>query len=695
MIKRNGYSVLNSTALTAQGGNDSNVKLMLHCNGTDTSTTITDSETTPKTATARGTAQIDTAQFVFGNASLLLDGNSDYVDLADSADWDLAGTGGAFTIDLRVRWASVAADSCFVSHVQDADNFWKFWWDQAAGQIKFDLEEANVATISIAETFSPSVDTWYHIELVRDTDSKHYVFVNGTKVGTEDTDTTAIPALTGDLDIGAFDADGNGTPDTDWHNGWLDEIRISLIARHTADFTVPTRPYDTLVNGTALQITSLHWFEISDGTKKLMCTAGTGVYKMDDLDGTWDDIGVDILTDGNLVDWVTYRDVAIGTDNGKVPIKWTGSGSSVALSGIAGGGVAPTINKSKWVNIFAGYTFLANMTSSSTLASSRVMWSTVGTVETWDAADFVDVDRDNGEEITGIEPLGDRLVIFKTGSIHIAIATGDADIPFYFTKTPADTGCISGYSIQRIDNGLQFLSEDGYYYFDGNSAFKISDRITTTLNTFEKNQYSKSVSCYQVSKNRYWGAFTLSGATTNSRAITFDSYNNAFSYYKGHNISAITIARVSGNERVYFGDYSGYVYRADTGTNDSPLNVSTAIDFYFYTKWHDFGDLALQKQVPQCVVYYRIASTTVTFAYSYDLDRTDQYTLSFSTSTSASVYGTATYGDGTYAAAGGNIRRIDLTGRGRLVRIKFANATLSETVQIDGYALNPSIDAMV
>jgi len=143
---------------------------------------------------------------------------------------------------------------------------------------------------------------------------------------------------------------------------------------------------------------------------------------------------------------------------------------------------------------------------------------------------------------------------------------------------------------------------------------------------------------------------------------------------------------------VYFGDYSGYVYRADTGTNDNPAGTDTAIDAYYYTKWFNFDDLVNKKGVSHVVVYYRIASATNTFAYSWDLEDGDPYSRTFSTSTSASVYGTATYDSGTYASEGGSFQRMDLIGRGHVLRLKFANATLGETMQIDGFGLLPHVE---
>ena len=51
-----------------------NVSLLLHGDGTNGFTTITDSSPTPKTVTAVGNAQISTAQSKFGGAVLRLMG---------------------------------------------------------------------------------------------------------------------------------------------------------------------------------------------------------------------------------------------------------------------------------------------------------------------------------------------------------------------------------------------------------------------------------------------------------------------------------------------------------------------------------------------------------------------------------------------------------------------------------------------
>lgn len=435
---------------------------------------------------------------------------------------------------------------------------------------------------------------------------------------------------------------------------------------------------------------SLFWFELSSGTNYLIGTCGNKLAKMDGLDGTWDDI-TDTLTitagNNNQWTWTSFLDTAIGTNGVDLPAQWTGTGNGTAAS------VPTGLTKAKFVENWNRFVFYANVTVSGTAHPTRIYYSDIDSVSSWNSASFRDMNKNDGQDITGIKKLGDRLVIYKERSIWIAQFTGDSDIPFVFTPTPSSVGCVSGYSIQEVENGHIFLSYDGYYYFDGVNSFKISDRITNTLSTsLEPSRFQYSASCYQRTKNRYWGSHAIAAGSTNSRVITWDSANNAFGLYKGHNASCFATVFTGGEERVYFGDYSGFVYRADTGSNDNPLGVATAIPAYYYTKWFNYDDLIDKKGVPIVTVYYQIANGTLTFSYSYDFDNGDQYSQTFSMSTSSALYGSAIYDTDTYASTGGAVVRRDLIGRGRVIRLKFENNNLSETMQVDGFGMLPHLE---
>jgi len=234
-------------------GIDAYTVLMLHMDGADTSTTFTDKSyagaNSPHTVTANGNAQIDTAQSKFGGASGLFDGTGDYLSLADSADWAF-GTGD-FTIDIWVRFPSLPADTfrySIVSHGTDDNNWYGFELKNDAGVYawRFQLVQNAVIVFSVIKTTTLSLNTWYHVALVR-SGNNWYVFQAGSQVGTTDTHADSIPDFTGLLRIGYRYAG----PQTDL-NGWLDELRISKgVARWTSNFTPPTAAYtqDAVVSG--------------------------------------------------------------------------------------------------------------------------------------------------------------------------------------------------------------------------------------------------------------------------------------------------------------------------------------------------------------------------------------------------------------------------------------------------------------
>ena len=227
-------------------GIDEYTKLLLHCDGADESTTFTDSEYTPKTVTAVGNAQIDTAQSKFGGASGLFDGTGDYLSTPDHADWYF-GTGD-WTIDCWIRFTALPTSfnvQFIVSQTQDATNRWSNYLWNDSGTYKWSIQSKATGEVTLdAPKNSPglSINTWYHMAFVRN-GSNFHIFQAGTQCGTTEVSTTDFLNIVGDLQVGAREAGGN-------FNGHIDEFRISKgIARWTANFTPPTKAYSRIAGG--------------------------------------------------------------------------------------------------------------------------------------------------------------------------------------------------------------------------------------------------------------------------------------------------------------------------------------------------------------------------------------------------------------------------------------------------------------
>lgn len=220
---------------------DSSTVVLLHMDGADTSTTFTDES--GKTWTARGNAQIDTAQSEFGGASGLFDGTGDWIDTPDSTDFDLFSSASeSETIDFWVKINS-ATDTSFICHYTDANNFWQIDRLSSNNNIGFRLRVGGADLIGFSGSFFGD-SNWHHFALVKvgGSPATYTIYKDGTSIAT--TTSSSTGNFSGTLRIG-----GNGGAGFVSLNGWLDEFRISKgVARWTANFTPPTAAYAPVSN---------------------------------------------------------------------------------------------------------------------------------------------------------------------------------------------------------------------------------------------------------------------------------------------------------------------------------------------------------------------------------------------------------------------------------------------------------------
>lgn len=219
-------------------GIDGFVVLLLHGDGTDGSTTITDSAPSPHTVTAGGNAQIDTAQSKFGGASILFDGTGDVATSADSADWDFGS--GNFTIDLWFRLNATGINQSLVTQWTGAgsDRAWTF--DVTSGNVLgFTARSSGAQIVNLIGVTTLSTGAWHHAAIERN-GNVWTLFLDGAVEATA-TASGTIQNSTTALRVGAR---GSGATE---YNGWTDEVRVSKgVARYGGSaFTPPAAAYDT------------------------------------------------------------------------------------------------------------------------------------------------------------------------------------------------------------------------------------------------------------------------------------------------------------------------------------------------------------------------------------------------------------------------------------------------------------------
>jgi len=231
------------TPSTTPFQNDANTVLLLHMDGANASTQFFDdtANRTQKGIQAIGNAQISTAQSQFGGSSWLGDGTGDYLRIANSNDFNFGS--GNFTIEGWLRYSTTPNFVGLMSFATvGGSDGWNIQWD-ASGRIYLEFRNsANTGVTVILNTQAISANTWTHFAFTR-SGNTIYAFRNGNLDASTTAVTYAINSSSAPLLIGS----GYGIATT-WgvageFNGYLDEVRISNIARYTAAFTPSTTPF--------------------------------------------------------------------------------------------------------------------------------------------------------------------------------------------------------------------------------------------------------------------------------------------------------------------------------------------------------------------------------------------------------------------------------------------------------------------
>jgi hypothetical protein len=210
------------------------ILLLLHCDGTNGSTTFTDSSSYAHSMSiAAGSPTISTAQSKFGGASIY--GNTGDCRIFTTLDADADGVEN-WTI---AGWFRRAASETYVAlgywnggnNVLELmgggyDNSYKLRYTGLGGEV-------------MTSTTAFALDTWTHFEVSAKkvgATTTWYMFIDGDL---EDSTTSG-----GDtLHDGAFEIGRQSSAGFSGMNGYLDEYLIYMDCLHTSSFTPPTAPY--------------------------------------------------------------------------------------------------------------------------------------------------------------------------------------------------------------------------------------------------------------------------------------------------------------------------------------------------------------------------------------------------------------------------------------------------------------------
>jgi hypothetical protein len=226
---------LAKTSVAATDTNIREVSLLLHGDGTNGSTVITDSSGSPKTVTAVGNAQISTAQSKFGGSSLFFNN--------DSANAITTPSSAAFAFDTNdftvEAWIYQLAQSTFASLLEIGNHALSDSVLFLTGTSGFQIYSgaffgSNVNVLSL--------NTWQHVAYSRSGTTLR-MFLNGnlTSSATFANNLTNTSNVSVGFPKGYVPTGGNAVYP---FNGYIDDLRITKgVARYAANFTPPAAQF--------------------------------------------------------------------------------------------------------------------------------------------------------------------------------------------------------------------------------------------------------------------------------------------------------------------------------------------------------------------------------------------------------------------------------------------------------------------
>lgn len=263
--------------------------------------------------------------------------------------------------------------------------------------------------------------------------------------------------------------------------------------------------------------------------------------------------------------------------NGINPIQiWNGSATAIALSSFTSATQVPI---AKYLTVHKERVYALNITDAADIDSPvKVAISSFGTDGSPDPHRFKHSFYAGGSSKNsdgrGIKVLNDQIIIYTKKSVW-KFTPGAGNTTAFDTSTLIEMqesiGLLAPYSLVDVGNFHIFLSERGVYAFDGNSFTHISQKVDQDLvddSNLNQLQYAKAE--FNLQRNQYILYYAPSGSVRNERALIFDLNIKAWQPpVSGRQASYIsTFDDTNQIERVIYGDYLGYLYRDDVGSND-------------------------------------------------------------------------------------------------------------------------------
>jgi hypothetical protein len=290
------------------------------------------------------------------------------------------------------------------------------------------------------------------------------------------------------------------------------------------------------------------------------------------------------------------------------------------------------------------------------------------------------------------------LYIFCEERIFKLVGNSIAD--FQLQPVTREIGCLNGFTIQEFAGDLVFLGPDGLRTIAGTE--RIGDVELGTISRAVQERFEGvsdvdefgSVIIPDKTQYRIFFSNANTPRSTTSGVICVrkgDSYE--FADIKGIRPSCTDNLVSAGESIVIHGDFDGYVYRQEQGNDFDGNNVTGKYRSPDLT----MGDAGIRKSFERVIINYApeaAVNADLLVRYDYEAPNVARpAAYPFDSASVVAVYGSSTYGTGTYGGQTNPLIRQPIEGSGFAVALRVNDRGTSAPYSLKGFQLEFQADA--
>jgi len=308
------------------------------------------------------------------------------------------------------------------------------------------------------------------------------------------------------------------------------------------------------------------------------------------------------------------------------------------------------------------------------------------------------------DQVVGLRSFRDDLIIFCRNSIYKLENINNSST---ITVTPItkNIGCLDGASIQEVGGQLLFLAPDGIRTVAGTARIgdvelgSLSRKVVPIFTDIATNIDSYNISSAVIRKKSqyrlFYGSSLLSTKTSEGVVGTLRINPEGGSRFEWAELLGIQASQgfTSGYdkdniEKIYHGDYTGYVYNHDTGNSFNPAGVETSVVAAYESPDMDFGDLGTLKTLKYIKISVSPEGTvqpSLRVRYDYDdvnIPQPGVYTLS--TIPSPAIFGKGLFNSAVFGAGDSPMVRQAIQGSGNTAKFRISSDDTKGPYTING-----------